>query len=67
MKPTQYTARKYDGDCPNSWAVFTKLSLRGVRAGIVFYGDAEPVMVGMDRSEAQRVATRMTRQAAEKG
>ena len=66
MRTTTFVARKYDGDCPNSWAVFNKLSLRGVPAGIVFYGQAIPVMVGMDRSEAYRVATRMTREAAEK-
>jgi len=48
----EYTARKYDGDDVYSWAVFRKDHLRKGHRGIVFSGEARPVISGLSRSEA---------------
>jgi len=63
MKPRTFTTRKFDGDSAYSWAVFDKASLKGLRPGIVFYGDARPVMTGLGQAEARRVAARLTAEA----
>jgi len=47
----KYTTRKYDGDDIFSWAVFKSKDVKGVR-GIVFYGQATPIVSGLSRSEA---------------
>jgi len=49
----KYAIRKYDGDDRYSWAVFRKSDLPKGHRGIVFYGEAEPVVCGCGRSEAQ--------------
>jgi hypothetical protein len=55
----QFTIRKYDGDDTYSWAVFRKEDLLKVCRGIVFYGDARPIVSGCSRSEAQYHAKQM--------
>jgi len=47
-----YTCRKYDGDDSYSWAVFKKIDIPKGHRGIVFYGEAKPVVCGCSRSEA---------------
>lgn len=47
-----YTTRKFDGDDCYSWAVFKKDDVKGLR-GVVFYGQAKPVVEGCSRLEAQ--------------
>ena len=54
----QYTIKKYNGDDQYSWAVFRKADVKGMRSPI-FYGDAQPVMSGMDRNEARYQKTRL--------
>ena len=46
-----FTTRKFDGDCAYSWAVFRKADVKGTR-GVVFYGQAHPVVCGLSKSEA---------------
>jgi hypothetical protein len=48
-----YTLRKFDGDDSYSWAVFRKADLPKGHRGIVFYGEAQPVVCGCSRGEAQ--------------
>lgn len=47
----KFTIRKFDGDDSYSWAVFRTQDVKGMR-GIIFYGQARPVMNGMSRQEA---------------
>ena len=51
-----FTARKFNGDDQYSWAVFHKEDLPRGHRGIVFLGEAQPVVSGMDRTEAQYTA-----------
>lgn len=48
----KYSIKKYDGDDQYSWAVFHAADVKGMRSPI-FYGDATPVINGLDRSEAR--------------
>ena len=48
-----FTARKFNGDDQYSWAVFRKEDLPRGHRGIVFFGQAQPVVSGMSRSEAR--------------
>ena len=48
-----FTARKFNGDDQYSWAVFRKGDLPRGHRGIVFFGQAQPVVSGMSRSEAR--------------
>ena len=57
MAKNKFTTRKFDGDDAYSWAVFYAADIRGTR-GIVFYGDARPVVCGLSRSSAQAIAKR---------
>lgn len=43
--------RKYDGDDDYSWAVFYADEIKGIR-GVVFYGQALPLVCGLSRDEA---------------
>lgn len=54
----KYSVKKFDGDDSYSWAVFRAQDVKGMRSPI-FYGDAQPVMNGMSRSEAQYQKTRL--------
>ena len=53
MKPGQFTTRKFDGDDSYSWAVFRKEDLPSGHRGIVFYGQARPVVSGLSRQGAR--------------
>ena len=53
----QYTTRKFNGDDSYSWAVFRKSDLPKGQRGIVFMGEANPVVSGCSRSEAQSYAS----------
>lgn len=48
----RYAVRKYDGDDQYSWAVFKRSDLPKGHRGIVFRGEATPVVSGCGRSEA---------------
>jgi len=48
----KYTIKKFNGDDQYSWAVFRAADVKGMRSPI-FYGDAEPIINGLDRSEAR--------------
>lgn len=48
----KYTIRKFDGDDSYSWAVFRKIDLPKGHRGVVFWGDAPPVICGLSRAEA---------------
>lgn len=52
MKSGQFTIRKFNGDDSYSWAVFRKDDLPKGHRGIVFWGEAHPVVSGCSRSEA---------------
>ena len=59
----KYRVLKYNGDDIYSWAVFRAQDVKGMRSPI-FYGDAEPVMSGMDRNEARYQKSRLEKKAA---
>ncbi len=48
-----YTIRKFNGDDSYSWAVFRKIDLPKGHRGVVFLGEARPLISGMSRTEAQ--------------
>jgi len=48
-----FTSRKFNGDDQYSWAVFRKGDLPRGHRGIVFFGQATPVVSGMDRTSAK--------------
>ena len=48
----KYTIKKFNGDDQYSWAVFRAQDVKGMRSPI-FYGDAQPVMSGLTRADAQ--------------
>ena len=43
----KYTIKKFNGDDQYSWAVFRKADVKGMRSPI-FFGDATPVISGLD-------------------
>lgn len=49
----KYTLKKYDGDDSYSWAVFRKIDLPKGHRGPVFYGEAEPLVSGCCRTQAE--------------
>jgi hypothetical protein len=59
----KFSIKKYNGDDQYSWAVFRAQDVKGMRSPI-FYGDARPVMSGMDRNEARYQKTRLEKKAA---
>lgn len=52
-KAKKYTIRKYNGDDLYSWAVFRKDSIPKGHRGVVFYGQAEPILCGLGKREAE--------------
>ena len=48
----KYTIRKFDGDDSYSWAVFKKSDLPKGHRGIVFWGEARPIVNGCSRYQA---------------
>jgi hypothetical protein len=59
----KFSIKKYNGDDQYSWAVFYAKDVKGMRSPI-FYGDAHPVMSGMDRNEARYQKTRLEKKEA---
>ena len=55
---TKYTIKKFNGDSSYDWAVFRAQDVRGMRSPI-FYGQARPVVSGLDRSEAKYHKSRL--------
>ncbi len=47
----KFATRKYNGDSQYSWAVFRAAEVKGFR-GIVVYGNAEPIVTGLTKREA---------------
>ncbi len=54
-----YTIRKFNGDDCYSWAVFRKGDLPKGHRGIVFWGEAQPVVSGCSRDEARHYRDRL--------
>jgi len=50
---SKYTTRKYNGDDLYSWAVFRQSDLPKSHRGVVFFGEATPIVSGLNRSQAQ--------------
>jgi len=48
----KYTIKKFNGDDQYSWAVFRKADVKGMRSPI-FYGQATPIINGLDQYEAR--------------
>ena len=46
----KYRAMKYEGDDSSSWAVFYAKDVKGMK-GILFYGDAKPIVCGLRRDQ----------------
>ena len=47
----KFAIRKYNGDSIYSYAVFRASEVKGFR-GIVVYGNAEPIVTGLTKREA---------------
>ena len=54
-----YTIKKFDGDDSYSWAVFYASDVRGMRSPI-FWGEAKPLISGLDRTSALDVVKHLT-------
>lgn len=52
MPKPKYVIRKYDGDDSLSWGVFKAEDVRGLGHQI-FYGDAMPIISGLNRTDAR--------------
>lgn len=52
MAKVKYSVRKYDGDDVYSYAVFRTADLKGLPRGVVFYGDARPLVSGCSKAQA---------------
>lgn len=57
LKKNQFTIRKFDGDCAGSRAVFRKADVKGIR-GVVFWEQAQPIVCGLTRREAEYYRSR---------
>ena len=53
----QFTIKKFDGDSDGSYAVFRKLDVKG-KGSIIFYGEAQPIVCGLTRREADYYRSR---------
>lgn len=47
-----FSTRKFNGDDAYSWAVFRKSDLPKGRRGVIFAGEARPIVAGCSRREA---------------
>lgn len=61
----KYAIRKYNGDDAYSWAVFRISDLAG-KKGIIFYGDATPVVSGCNKTAAQSYCNSLNLKEAKK-
>jgi hypothetical protein len=59
----KFAIRKYNGDSIYSYAVFRAEDVRGFR-GIVVYGNAEPIVTGLTRREAEYYQRKFNREFA---
>lgn len=57
----KFTIRKFDGDDCYSWAIFKSEDLPKGHRGIVFYGQARPVMNGLSRNQAVSIKKDLTK------
>jgi hypothetical protein len=48
----KYVVKKFDGDDSYSYAIFLAKDVKGL-GSIVFYGEARPVVCGLNRTTAQ--------------
>jgi hypothetical protein len=56
----KFVTKKYDGDDQYSWAVFKAGDVKGMGSQI-YWGDANPVVSGMSRSEAKHTKDRLNK------
>lgn len=54
----KFAIRKFDGDDLYSWAVFYAEHVKGKR-GVIFWGEAKPVVSGLSKSEANSYKKRL--------
>ena len=59
-----YTIKKFDGDDSYSWAVFYISDVKGKRSPI-FWGEAKPLISGLDKHSARDVAKKWNIQEKE--
>lgn len=50
---SKFTIKKFDGDGAYDWAVFRKSDLPHGHRGVVFYGEASPIVSGCSKQEAE--------------
>ncbi len=56
-KATKFVIRKFDGDSDGSYAVFRRADVKG-KGTIIFYGDAQPIVCGLTKREADYYRSR---------
>jgi len=61
-----FTTRKFDGDDQHSWAVFRKEEVKGKRGIITWSDRVRPIVTGLGREEASRLADRLARETENK-
>lgn len=59
----KFATRKYNGDSQYSWAVFRAAEVKGLR-GIIVYGNAEPIVTGLTKREADYYKRKFEREFA---
>jgi hypothetical protein len=59
----KFSIKKYNGDDQYSWAVFYAKDVKGMRSPI-FYGDAQPIINGLDRYMARYHKEQLEKKAA---
>lgn len=57
VKSNKFTIKKFDGDGADSYAVFRKADVKG-KGPIIFWGEAQPVICSLTRSEAEYYRSR---------
>lgn len=62
MASKKFTVRKFDGDTSECYAVFRAADLQGRPRGVVFYGDARPLVTGLSRKTASYYADRFEKE-----
>lgn len=58
-RKVKLAVRRFEGDDTFSWAVFYANDVNNLRGQIVQYGDAEPILCGVGKQEADRYKTEM--------
>lgn len=57
LKSNNFTIKKFDGDSAGSYAVFRKADVKG-KGSIIFYGEAQPIVCGLTKREADYYRSR---------